>query len=133
VMSAITQYSLGFAWFAGRVARERGTESPVASFPSWRAPRFFALVTILALGLRLFSGEVGIMVADNLLAAVSVVYAITGLALFEYYLRRFRIKPVLKVVFYLLLVPTGLVGYLALALFGLTNSIYDWRSIRASE
>jgi len=127
VMSSIAQYSVGFLWFADVHFREEARRSPLQSFIYWRVPTAVLLIVVIALFFRLAGGETVRLVADNLLAALSLYYCVTGLALVEYYLRRLRFHWSLKTVVYLLLIPAGLIGYFILVLLGLVTSLYDWR------
>ncbi|UCC44181.1 MAG: DUF2232 domain-containing protein [Candidatus Zixiibacteriota bacterium] len=127
VMSAVTQYSIGFLWFAEVRARDVGVAGVVRSFKAWRVPRVVSVLAIILVPIRFLETESVSLAVDNVLAATSIFYCVTGLSLLEYYLQRFNFRRVTKLIVYLLLIPTGHFGYLVLVLLGLTISLYDWR------
>jgi len=133
VMSAVAQYSIGFLWFAEIKQRETGEVSLLKSFVHWGMPRALTLLVLAGVGARVFFGGTAQLAADNVLAALSVFYCLAGLAVVEFYLRRFRIHWGLRLVIYLLLAPTGVAGYLVLALVGFLTGLHDWRPRFASD
>jgi hypothetical protein len=128
VMSFVTQFTIGYLWFAEKDARTHNTDSPLKSFLYWRVPLWVTLVVAIAVASRFLAGETAGYFSDNLLAAASLFYCVTGLALVEYYMRKFKLHWSLRLLFYILMVPTGLIGYFVFVLFGLMTSVYDWRS-----
>jgi hypothetical protein len=127
-MAAVSQYSLGFAWFSRAVVAPSGQRAVVPPFISWRAP--FALVGLVVIGAvgRFLGGETVRIIADNLLMMLTVVYAITGAALVEHFMRRVRIGWFGRIVVYLMLFLAQILGFLIVALIGFGDSYFDWRA-----
>ena len=133
MVNHLAQYSLGGLAFFVMVARHDPAAPRPAPFWEWRIPFGVMVLIPLAVAARFLLGETAALLADNLLAVLSVFYSVTGLALLEYGLRRIRLSPPLKVVVYILLLPAGLAGYLALSLAGLAESFFDWRHLRGPQ
>jgi hypothetical protein len=127
IMAVVTQFSIGYLWFGARQATESGDESPLKSFLYWRMPREALALFALGAAALLVPFDAVKLAGENLLFALSVFYCVTGLAVLEYHLYRLRVHLAVRIVIYVALIPTGLIGYLALGLIGLINSGLDWR------
>ena len=126
-LAAVSQYALGFAWFSRSVVAPAGQRAVVPPFTVWRAP--FALVGLvfLAAAGRFLGGETVRIIADNLLAMLAVVYAVTGASLVEHFMRRVRIGWFGRIVVYIMLFLAQILGFLVVALIGFGDSYFDWR------
>ena len=128
IMNSITQYSIGILWFASVHSAETGKrQSPMKSFIYWRMPAAALLFVLAAITARFVAADMIQLAADNLLAVLSIFYCLIGFSVMEYHLRRFNIHWGLKMIAYLLLIPTGLFGLAALVGLGLVNNLCDWR------
>jgi hypothetical protein len=121
-------------FFAGRMLRkEGGFFRDVPSFGLWKAE--FAVMAMLAAGLLLWISGLEVLrpLAENSLLVICVVYLVCGLSLAEFYLKRARLHPALRVAFYLMMLISGTVGGIALASMGLIDSHFDFRRVRAQQ
>lgn len=129
VMNVVTQFSVGFIWLLWRGVSSAQSTASLAPFARWKVP--FALTPVLivaALG-RLIGGDMIALVADNVLLGLSIFYCVGGLALIEHALRRFKLPMGVRILFYIVLIITGLVGYVATVLLGFIDSFADWRRV----
>lgn len=127
LLGLLLPFAIGYLLVAGKIAQWRGEFDRSLVFTEWKMPFWvIALVSIGAL-VRLGLGEPWLAVADNLLAFLGVLYLVTGLALLEGLLRRFRVGIGWRVIMYVAIFFSGLVGAAALALAGLADSFVDWR------
>jgi hypothetical protein len=127
VMGAAMQYGLGYAWFSRKVIAPSGQSAVVPAFMTWKAPFVLAIPVLIGSALRLFGGESIELIADNLLAALAIVYAITGMALVEHFLRGVRIGVLGRTLVYVMLFFTQVLGFLIVAMLGFIDSYFDWR------
>lgn len=128
VMGAAMQYGLGYAWFSRKVVAPSGQSAVVPAFMTWKAPFGLAIPVLIGSALRLFGGESVALVADNLLAGLAIVYAITGMALVEHFLRGVRIGVLGRTLVYVMLFFTQVLGFLIVAMLGFIDSYFDWRN-----
>lgn len=128
VMSALVQFCLAMLLFAWVISSRPGAERWRPNFSEWRLPFALTPVLLVLIGLRLIGGEVLQQTADNVIAALAVAYCIAGLALIEYYMKRFDLSTWLKVLFYVLLFLTQMIGFFVAALLGFVDSFADWRA-----
>lgn len=129
LLGGIAQYTIGYLWFYGRTARTETEATPMESFVLWKMP--FAVVPAVIIGvlMRLMGGETLKLYADNLLAVLAVFYCVTGLALIEFFMQRFGLPRIMRVLFYLLLFFTQLAGFIVTVLLGFIDSFADWRKV----
>jgi len=139
ILGALVEFSLGFLLFSYVVDRRYPWLKFRAPFHSLRVP--FALTPVMAVTIlaRLLAGDQVRLAADNLLAILALYYSVAGLALIEYYMKRFALSTWLRVGFYVLLTMTPLMQprpLTALAVFGtlmllgFIDSFTDWRRER---
>jgi len=133
VMSALLQYSLGFLLFLRFAGRRDPSLACAVPFIEWRVPFGVTPVLIVTILLRILGGESLEIVADNVIVCLSVYYCLAGLSLMEYFLRRLRLSGLVKIVFYVLLFITQVVGFFVAALLGFVDSFADWRKRPAAE
>ncbi|MBD3257664.1 DUF2232 domain-containing protein [candidate division GN15 bacterium] len=133
VMTTVMQFSLGFLWFMHRTIPADAPAGRLRPFTQWRVP--FALMPVLIVVglLRLVGGDMLTLAMDNLLVAASLFYCVTGLALLEFALQKIKLNLGVKIVFYILMVFTGLIGYLGMVLLGFLDSFFDWRKPREKD
>ncbi|MEW5797175.1 MAG: DUF2232 domain-containing protein [Candidatus Zixiibacteriota bacterium] len=129
LMNLLVQFTVGFLWLLGRDFAAAGSPAALAPFARWKVPFTLTPVLIVAALGRLFGGELVALVADNLLMMLSVFYCVGGLALIAHALRRLRMPLAIRVVFYIALTLTGLLGYLGSVLLGFVDSFADWRKV----
>ncbi len=128
IMNLMAQFSVGFIWFMYDGVTAGAPAGRLRPFCYWKVPFWVTPGLIVIIAGRLLGSETIVLVADNLLAALSIYYCLGGLALTEHSLRRIRLATGVKVLFYILLTLTGLLGYLALVLLGFIDSFADWRN-----
>lgn len=133
IMSGIVQLFIAFLgteWFY----RRRDSYFPgFGLFIYWKVPEkvlyFLGVVLIVRLAI---DGTVQVA-ADNIAFIVMMVYAVCGLALVEYALRRLRLPVVVRTLFYLGLgvLLIQVFGLIATAIAGMFDSYFDFRKVRA--
>ncbi|MEW6410859.1 MAG: DUF2232 domain-containing protein [Candidatus Zixiibacteriota bacterium] len=136
ILSAVLPYSIGYLVFAYREGRKGGAAEKLTVFERWKMPFAVMPVVIVAVLLRLLSSGTIALVADNILACLAFYYVITGLALMEYYLRRY-LPNFLRVMFYISFFISQFIGLLfsaimllIIALLGFIDSFLDWRKVQ---
>ena len=132
VMTVVTQFSVGFLWFA---MRELPPEESMA-LKNWHMPFWLAPIMIVVILGRLLGGETLTLIADNLLFVLSIYYSVGGLAMMEYRLSRMGLPTWVKAVWYISLTvvglsPIGLALYGFFVLLGFVDSFVDFRKIPA--
>ncbi len=133
VLGALLQFSIGYLAFVLWVDRRERSRDCYVPIVFWKVPFGFTPVLVFAVLTRLLGGESLRMVADNVLAILATYYCVAGLALIEYYLKKFRVSKLLKVFFYILLFLTQMAGFFVVALVGFVDSFADWRKIQAQK
>lgn len=127
VLSWLTQFSIGLFLFL-RATELIGMRRPVQPLSNWHMP-FWLIGALIPLAIaRLLGGEEVTYWADNGLAVLAVIYAVGGLAIGEFFMRRFGFGWFMKTAVYLMMFLSGLVGFLLLVGFGFFDSFMDWRS-----
>lgn len=129
IMAAIAQFSLGFIIFSRWAARRSDDVAPLAPLSDWKMPFWLLPALILIILVRMMAEEPWIQVADNLLAALSLFYCLTGMSLVEHFLVSLKISRFMKVLFYILLFFTQLAGFFVAVLLGFLDSFFDWRKL----
>lgn len=133
IMSAVTQFSLGYLLFLHANARADRPETGVDNFVFWKMPFAFAPLLIAAILTRLWGTETLRLVADNGLAMLAFFYCVTGLSVIEYYLRKFGVTRLFRIMFFLLLILTQFVGLAVAVLLGFIDSFADWRKLNTAD
>lgn len=131
VTGLLLQFSIGYIWFLKNLDRQEGFMRRLSPYLDWKMPFWLAPILIVVIISRLFGGEVTRLIADNVLAGLSVYYCVTGLAVVEFFLKRSKFSGWMKVLFYILLFLTQLIGYFAAVLIGFIDSFTDWRKVEA--
>ena len=129
LMNLVTQFAAGFLWFLSRGLAAERSATLLRPIARWKVP--FALTPLViaaALG-RLLGNDRVVLVADNVIMALSVFYCVGGLALFTHVLNKLRATLFVKVLFYIMLTLLGLLGFLFTALLGFVDSFADWRKV----
>lgn len=130
VAGALVQFSIGYLLFLTAVDRRELFIKRVRPFAEWKVPFGVTPVLILAISLRIWGNGNAVMIADNVLALLSIYYCLCGLALMENILRRLNVPLWIKIVFYIMLFLTHVIGYLVTALLGFADSFADWRGVK---
>ena len=132
VMGTLVQFSVGYLAFFWWVCRREPSQSCVPLL-YWKVPFGFSVVVMAAILLRLLGGDSLQTVGDNVLAILATYYCVAGLALIEYFLKKLRVSRLVKILFYLLLLLTQLMGFLVVALAGFIDSFADWRRVQLQK
>lgn len=127
ILSYVMQFSLGYFMFVHFTGKYELKKSLLPSFIYWKMPFAGMIVLLLAIPMRLFADEPLVLIADNIIVFMTVFYSITGLAIMEFYLRKFKMTKFMRVLFYLMLFFSQLIGFLVAALLGFIDSFTDWR------
>jgi uncharacterized protein YybS (DUF2232 family) len=136
ILSAVLPFSIGYLVFAHRLGPKGVFDLKTLRYERWKMPFAVMPVVIVAVLMRLLSSGKVALVADNILASLAFYYVITGLALMEYYLRRY-LPTFLRVMFYISFFMSQFIGLffsavmlLIVALLGFVDSFLDWRKVQ---
>jgi len=127
LMNLVVQFSVGFLWFLRR-GLPTGA-APLRPFSMWIVPFWLTPALVLIILARVFGGGVLGQAADNVLMILSIYYCVGGLAFIEHLFGKVKVVLGVKVLFYIMLTITGLLGYLAIVLLGFVDSFADWRKV----
>lgn len=133
IMGVIVQYSIGFLMFFARIKEINTDRDKPVPFYFWKMPFGFMPVVIVAILLRLMGGDTLKLIADNILLILAVYYCLTGLALGEYYINKFKVSLTVRILYYILLILSNLYGFLMMVLLGFIDSFKDWRKAPAGK
>ncbi len=100
-------------------------------FIYWKIPEKSLYLMAIALVVALTLKGVWKVASYNTIFVMVIFYAICGLALIEYLLKKLRLPMVFKIIFYLGLFLMQLPGLIIPAAAGLIDSHFDFRKIRA--
>lgn len=128
VLNVIMQFSIGYLLFIYVTGRYELGQRLLVSFKYWKMPYMAMFLLLIAIPMRIFGEEPFIIIADNILAFLAVFYSITGLALVEYYLRAFKLSRLMRILFYMMIFFSQIIGFLATALLGFIDSFANWRN-----
>jgi len=129
LMNLVAQFTIGFLWFLGRGLTAERSVTLLRPMAQWKVPfALTPLVVAAALG-RLLGNDTAILIADNVIMALSLFYCVGGLALMTHALNRFKAPLIVRILFYVMLTLMGLLGYLFTVLLGFVDSFADWRKI----
>ena len=133
LMNLVTQFAIGFLWFMGRGFTADQSMSRLRPMAQWKVPfALTPLVVAAALG-RLLGNDTVILVADNVIMALSLLYCVGGLALMTHVLSRLKPPLIVRILFYVMLTLMGLLGFLFTVLLGFVDSFADWRKVSAQS
>lgn len=140
LLAAVMQFTVGYLLFARWIGRFSVVPDRFDPFHFWKMPYGCIPVVAAVALIRLLGNEPMRIAADNALAFLAVFYAVTGLSLMEYYLRKIQFTTFMKVLLYvfLALLPLvyplfGMVTGGAIMLLGFADSFADWRRVRLRE
>lgn len=133
ILGALAQFSVGFLLFMLWAHRREGIPRFYIPMIHWKMPFGFTPLLVIGILMRLLGEGTIRLVADNMLAILAVYYCVAGLAVIEYYLRKLKISKVMRVLFYVMLFFTQVLGFFLLALLGFIDSFADWRRISTRE
>ena len=97
----------------------------------WKIPEKLLYSLALALAVRLVLHGFWQQAADNVLFVLVLLYAVGGLSLIEYMLRKLQLPVYLKIVVYLALVVFQIPGLIMATMIGVFDSYFDYRKVRA--
>ena len=127
LLAVMFQFSIGF-WLLIRWLNRTGRENSfIPDFLNWKMPFLWAPVLVGAIVMRLLGNDLIVLISDNLLLILAVIYSIAGIALIEFYMKRFRLAVLSRILVYLLFLLTHVAGLALLTLLGFIDSFYDWR------
>jgi len=132
VMITVIPLSIGFLLVYYRAITDPELKQRVLDFTRWKVPFALTPVVIVAVLMRLLGGEGLQIVADNLILILAIYYVVGGLSLVEYGLKRFQLSLAMRIVFYILFLFTGVVGFAMSAIAGFIDSFADIR-LRADK
>lgn len=127
LMAAMFQFAIAF-WFFARWLSSRG--AGYANFPSfilWKIPFVLTPALLIAVSMRLLGNDLMVLIADNLILILAMVYSIAGIALLEFFMKKFRFGVISRIIIYFLFLVTHVVGFAFLAVAGFIDSFFDWR------
>ena len=101
------------------------------NFITWKMPDYYIYISGFFLLSRLIGTEFIKIIADNFLLFLGFFYAIFGFSVFEFYLKKIRLSPMLRVFFYIGLIFLQLPGLILAAVVGFIDSYFDFRKVRA--
>ena len=130
VLGAVMPFSIAFLIFSHRLDKTSYAGKPMAPFTHWKMPFALTPILIVATLMRIVGGESLVLTADNVLAFLGVFYAITGMALMEFYLRKFNFSTIMKIMFYIVFFMSQFVGLFVAAFLGFVDSFVDWRKVQ---
>lgn len=127
ILSVLVQFSVAYMMFLIHISRLQMGPFRLEPFRNWKMPFTVApLVLVVMLG-HFFGTETVTLVADNILMILSVYYCLTGLSLVEYLFDRYKMSWLVRTVFYIALILSFAVGYIATVVIGFIDSFADWR------
>ncbi len=127
ILAAIIQFTAGFWLFMKWLDRSGHQYLHPVGFVKWKMPFVLTPVLVAAILMRLFGNDLLIMVADNLIFILAVFYAIAGVTLVEFFMKKFRFAFFSRFLVFLLFILTHIVGFAFLAVLGFTDSFFEWR------
>ena len=131
VLSSVMQFSIGYLLFLVVLERFKTDRRYIQPFAHWKMPFWFMPLIVVSTLLILLGGKLLAQIGENILVFMIVFYAITGLALVEFYLKKFKFSLFLKIMFYLFLFMTLVYGFLVTVLLGFIDSFADWRKVQS--
>lgn len=136
VLSAVLPFSIGYLVFNYRLDSERYSGRVMRQFQFWKMPFGILPILIITILFRLLGTPTLVLVADNVLAFLAFFYLVTGLALIEYYLKRY-LPSFLRILFYVTFFLSQFAGFyvaavmlLSVVFLGFFDSFLDWRKVR---
>lgn len=136
VLSSVLPFSIGYLAFNYRLDAKSYSGRTIKQFQFWKMPFGVLPILIVTILVRLLGTPVLVLAADNVLAFLGFFYLVTGLALIEYYLRRY-LPTFLRVLFYITFFLSQFAGFYVAAIMLLTviflgffDSFLDWRKVR---
>ncbi len=133
ILGIMFQFTLGYILFLMRLDKEDGIFKRLKPYILWKMPFAFTPVLMLTIICRLLGNDQVQIVADNVLTVLSVYYCLTGLSVVEFYLKKLKISKFMKILFYVMLFFTQLVGYFVIIIVGFIDSFTDWRKVKTHE
>ncbi len=127
ILAGVGQLFLGWVGLM-LLFRVLGRFQPVLiGFSYWKMPYNYIYIVGATILLRLIGNESMRIVADNALLFMGFFYAVFGLSVFEYYLKKIKLSLLFRIIFYIAFLP----GALFAVFVGLFDSYFDFRKVRA--
>jgi hypothetical protein len=127
LMAFVLQFSFGFYLFLRWRNKSGIANSEIAPFIKWKMPFALTPVLLLAVIMRLVGTGVFTLVADNLILILAVYYSVTGISLMEFLMKKIHVSLIGRILIYILLFLSHVIGFALLAVLGFADSFYDWR------
>ena len=127
IMLPITQLSIGYLWFLLRGVKDKRLSLNDIRFTRWKAPWELSAPLIVATALRLLGGESLQLIADNAIMIMAIYYCVTGLALVSWFLKTLKMALWFRVMFFVFLIITGVLGFVLVSIAGFIDSFRDFR------
>lgn len=131
ILSGFSQLFIAFIIIELYYTRRDSYFPGFGPFIFWKIPEKIIYSLGFVLIIRLTIEGVLKMAADNFIFILSFMYALCGLALIEYLLRRLQLPTFIKVVFYVGLFFMQLPGMIIASIAGLLDSYFDFRKVKA--
>ncbi len=127
ILSGVGQLFLGWVGLM-LVLKMLGRFQPaLISFAYWKMPYNYIYIVGVMVLLRLAGTEPMRVLADNVILFMAFFYALFGLSVFEFYLKKIKLSLLLRIIFYVAFLP----GALFAIVIGLFDSYFDFRKVRA--
>jgi hypothetical protein len=97
------------------------------SFAYWKMPYNYIYIVGAMVLLRFVGPEPMRVLADNVILFMAFFYALFGLSVFEFYLKKIKLSLLLRIIFYVAFLP----GAFFAVFIGLFDSYFDFRKVRA--
>jgi hypothetical protein len=127
ILAGVGQLFLGWVGLM-LLLKALGRFQPVLiGFSFWKMPYNYIYIVGATVLLRLVGTESMRVVADNAILFMAFFYAVFGLSVFEYYLKKIKLSLLFRIIFYIAFLP----GALFAVFVGLFDSYFDFRKVRA--
>ena len=131
ILSGLTQLFVAFVLVEIYYTRRDSYFPGFGPYIYWKLPEKLLYSLAMALVVRLVFDGAWQQAADNALFMLIIFYAVGGLSLIEYLLRKLQMPLYIKIFVYLGLVVFHLPGLIVATLIGLFDSYFDYRKVRA--
>ena len=131
IMSGIAQLFVAFLVTEWYFTRRDSFFPGFGPFIYWKVPEKLLYFLGVVLVVRLTIAGVVQIAADNVVFMLLISYAVCGLGLIEFALRRLRLPVLVRTIFYIGLGLMHVIGLIGASIAGLFDSYFDFRKVRA--